>query len=358
MSAINLALPDKKYRVEIERGTLQNLGPLVKEVWTPQKVLLVSDTNVAPHYSQTVIDQLTAAGFQVTLATFPAGEASKNLATVQKLYQTLVTQQFSRSDGVLALGGGVVGDLAGFVAATYMRGIHFIQVPTSLLAQVDSSVGGKTGVDFGTGKNLVGAFYQPDLVVIDPDTLTTLSQRYLVEGYAEIVKMAAIANDQTFWPLIEKIHNPGNIQTEAQALIEHSVAFKAAVVMQDEKEGGLRQILNFGHTLGHAIELKANGQLAHGEAVSIGMVQLSRVFAVKGLTPEPVVAALTQQLQAVGLPINSPLIHDAEIFEQLKLDKKNRNGKLNLVYLKAFGQPEILPVATDKLAEFFAMLVE
>ncbi|MCH4171466.1 MAG: 3-dehydroquinate synthase [Lactobacillus sp.] len=354
MSTVKLELTDKKYDIIIEPGSLKQVGTVVEKVWTARQVLLVSDSNVAKLYLTQVQEALMASGYVVTTSVVPAGEASKSLNVAQDLYRVMLDQAFTRSDGVIALGGGVVGDLAGFVASTFMRGISFIQLPTSLLAQVDSSVGGKTAVDFGTGKNLVGTFYQPDLVLIDPDTLQTLTPRYVAEGYAEVIKMAATAADPAFWPLIESIQKPADILKQATALITHSVQFKAMVVMNDEKETGMRQILNFGHTLGHAIELLAQGKLAHGEAVAIGMVQICRIFEAKGLTPAGTTAKIQKQVSAVGLPVDSPLLFTPKFYDQLRLDKKNRGDHLNFIYLKALGQPAIYPVAKGEIKDFIA----
>lgn len=353
MTKINLALADQSYDILIDPGLLQQVGALVQDVWTaPKKVLLLSDSNVAPLYMAQVQAQLTESGFKVVTSVVPAGEASKSLSNTASLYQLMLDQAFSRTDGVIALGGGVVGDLAGFVASTFMRGIHFIQIPTSLLAQVDSSVGGKTAVDFGTGKNIVGTFYQPDLVIIDPETLHTLTPRYVAEGYAEVVKMAATAQDPEFWPLIQQITAEEAILTHAKALIAHSVRFKAQIVMADEKESGQRRFLNFGHTLGHAIELLANGQLAHGEAVSIGTVQLCQIFEAKDLTKKGVTSAIKAQLQAVGLPVDSELLFTPKFYDQLLLDKKNQGDHLNFVYITDLGQPKIYPVQKTELKAF------
>ena len=283
MKKITVALTNKHYDVLIEKGLLSNAGKLISAVWTPRKVAIVSDDNVAPLYQQQLADQLTNNGFTVHCYQFPAGEASKSLSQLQTLAQQLVTDNFNRDDGVVALGGGVTGDLAGFLAATYMRGISLIQVPTSLLAQVDSSVGGKTAVDLGTTKNIVGSFYEPDLVLIDPTTLKTLTQRDLVEGYGEIVKVAAMTGGN-FWQLIEKIESPTDILANATSLSEGSIQFKADIVMADEKEGGQRQLLNFGHTIGHAVEALANGKLRHGESVSIGTVAIFQAFEEAGKT--------------------------------------------------------------------------
>lgn len=352
LQKIEVKLPQKEYPIYIENGLLTQIGTLVREHWTKvQQVALISDSNVAPLYAEKVRIQLANAGFQVYLYTVTAGEAAKSLGVASSLYDELLGDGFTRSAGVIALGGGVVGDLAGFVASTFMRGLAFIQIPTSLLAQVDSSVGGKTAVDLPAGKNLVGTFYQPDAVLIDPATLTTLSQRYLVEGYAEVVKMAAIASPD-FWQLVVRVQSVTAILDLAEALIQASVTFKAKIVMADEKEGGLRQVLNFGHTFGHAIEAGANGALAHGEAISIGMVALTQCFEHAGLTPAGMTAKLQQQLAAVGLPLTSKLIGQADFYARIAKDKKNRGGRVNLIYLKAIGEPAIYPMALAQLPQF------
>ncbi|PIO83727.1 3-dehydroquinate synthase [Loigolactobacillus backii] len=351
MKTVTVTLPAKTYQIKIAAGLLTKVGNEVAKLWSPRKIALVSDSHVEPLYSAQVENSLSAAGFTVHVYRVRAGEDSKQLGVLSSLYEELLGDDFSRSDGVIALGGGVVGDLAGFLASTYMRGISFIQIPTSLLAQVDSSVGGKTGVDLNTGKNLIGTFYQPDVVLIDPTVLQTLSQRFLVEGYAEIVKMAAISS-LDFWHLIESIKQPKDILKQAPALIEASVRFKAQIVEADEKEGGLRQILNFGHTLGHAIELLAGGQLAHGEAVSIGMVQITQIFEDRGLTHDGITAKLKKQLLAVGLPISSDLIGSSQFYELLKHDKKNHGDQLTLVYLKELGTADLYPVKLAAIHSF------
>jgi 3-dehydroquinate synthetase len=262
---------------------------------------------------------------------------------------------FSRGDGVIALGGGVIGDLAGTVASLYMRGIAFIQVATSMTAMVDSSVGGKTAVNLGNIKNIIGSFYQPDLVLIDPLFLNSLSKRNLTEGYGEVIKCSALCGGD-FYQLTGDIKNFDDILTNATELIKRSVQFKANVVMQDEKESNLRRILNFGHTLGHAIELLADGKLMHGEAVTIGMVTISQCFESESITSKQIVEGLKKRILAVGLPISSKLIGQKEFFEHLKNDKKNDHGTLNLVALKNIGEPIIVPKKLSDMPKFVSTL--
>ncbi|MCO7126319.1 3-dehydroquinate synthase [Sporolactobacillus shoreicorticis] len=349
---ISVALPHKKYPIFIERGILDQLGLLLTGIWSPRKIALISDTHVAPLYQERIIRQLQTAGFRVVAFQVPAGESSKNWEIAVRLYRSLANNQFTRSDGVLALGGGVIGDLAGFVASTYMRGIAFIQIPTSLLAQVDSSVGGKTAINLDTAKNIIGTFYQPDAVFIDPDTLKSLPQRFICEGYAEIIKMSALEGG-TFWQMTGEIHHPDEIITHVEPLIHQSISYKAKVVCRDEKEAGLRQILNFGHTIGHAIELLSNGALAHGEAISIGMVQIVQLFEAYDLTKDSISDGLMQRLNQAELPLNSPLIGTADFYRQIINDKKNHGGMLNLIYLKAPGRPAMHSIPIDRAKLFF-----
>ncbi|WP_283575757.1 3-dehydroquinate synthase [Limosilactobacillus pulli] len=349
MEKISVALVSHQYDVLIEPGLLKTAGERIAQIWSPRKIALISDDNVAPLYQKDLAAQLTNQGFEVHCYDFPAGEASKSLAQLQRLSEKLAKANFNRDDAVIALGGGVTGDLVGFLAATYMRGISLIQIPTSLLAQVDSSVGGKTAVDLGTTKNIIGAFYEPDLVLIDPQTLTTLPIRDLVEGYGEIVKAAAMVGNG-FWRLIEQIDSPAAILKHALELSKFSIQFKADIVMADEKESSQRQLLNFGHTIGHAIEALSAGELRHGEAISIGTVAICRAFEAAGKTAPGTTQKITARLTAVGLPITSPWLASNRVLELIKHDKKNHNGYLNLVYVKEIGVPTILKVPTNQIA--------
>lgn len=354
MTTIQVTTAAKSYAVTIEAGLLARVGTALAQVWTPRQVAVITDTNVGPLYAQQVCDRLNAAGFRVTVLTVPAGESSKSWPQVMRLIDALSAAHLTRSDGVLALGGGVVGDLAGFVAAIYLRGIAFAQVPTSLLAQVDSSVGGKTAIDLPTGKNLVGSFYQPDVVLIDPHTLTTLPPRMLVEGYGEIVKCAALVGGD-FWALVQQVTQPAAILAQATPLIHQSIAFKARVVMADEKEGGQRQLLNFGHTLGHAVELWGHGRYMHGEAVAIGLVQVARLFAAQGMMPAALADQLRNRLTAVGLPVALPVdLTVTALLAAMQHDKKIHGQALTWVYLTAIGQPAMHAVPLTDLATWIA----
>lgn len=352
---ITLTLPNKIYDVKIEMGLGRKIGSTVAQVWNQRKVIVVTDETVGDLYLHSTVKELQEAEFEVITATVPVGEGSKSLKFVSEIIQNMADAGFTRGDGVIALGGGVVGDLAGTVASLYMRGIAFIQIATSMTAMVDSSVGGKTAVNLGQVKNIIGSFYQPDLVVIDPIFLNSLSERNLVEGYGEVVKCSALEGG-AFFKLTGSIKKVDDILANATDLIERSVNFKANVVMKDEKESNLRRILNFGHTLGHAIELLADGKLKHGEAVAIGMVTISQCFERTDVTPSSVTQELEQRLTSVVLPTSSDLIGSKEFFDHLKNDKKNDHGTLNLVALKKIGKPVIVPTKLSAMPDFVSVL--
>lgn len=275
---LEVNLKQNPYDIIIEKGALKGVGQWVKSLWEPQKIALITDNHVGGLYAEKVKLSLEHEGFEVVVFNFLEGEASKNLKTVNKAYEFLIKNGMTRSDGIVALGGGVVGDLAGFVASTYMRGIHFVQVPTSLTAQVDSSIGGKTGVNTPSAKNIVGTFAQPDGVLIDPNVLETLGKRELIEGMGEVIKYGLI-DDPELWQLLDNIDGSvHSILENSETIIYRSCNVKRKIVVEDEFEGGVRMYLNFGHTIGHAVEQTAGyGKVMHGEAVAIGMVQISRV---------------------------------------------------------------------------------
>ncbi|WP_334116324.1 3-dehydroquinate synthase [Ligilactobacillus sp.] len=355
MRSVAVDTENKSYSVLIEEGILENPAEYLRKVWTKRRCVILTDTNVYPLYAGKVSENLSEAGFENMIITVPAGERSKSWETLSSVISRMADFGLTRGDGLIALGGGVVGDLGGLCASLYMRGISFVQFPTSLLAQVDSSVGGKTAIDIDQGKNLVGTFHQPDLVLIDPMALRTLDERVTVEGYAEVVKCAAMKGG-TFWKLVCGIEAPGEILKHAPELIQQSVAFKADVVSRDEKEGGLRRILNFGHSIGHAVELLSAGRLLHGEAVSIGLAAVNRIFEQHGLTEEGVASAVCGRLAAVGLPLTDELLDDLRVLEVMNHDKKVSKSSLTFVYLKKIGEPAAFTVSLDELAEFIGKI--
>jgi 3-dehydroquinate synthase len=344
MTTIQVELPGRSYPIVIGRGVLAQIGDWLERLSLGRKVAVISNPSVADTYGGALLDSLRRAARAVELLAVPAGEQSKSLAEAERLYLELARLRLDRSSVVVALGGGVVGDLAGFVAATYLRGIAYVQAPTTLLAQVDASVGGKTAVDLPVGKNLVGAFHQPSLVLADMDTLATLPPRELRAGLAEVIKYGVIA-DAALFDMLECDPDPV-LAADPNTLIElvkRSCEIKADVVTQDERESGLRAILNFGHTLGHAVEaLSGYTDLLHGEAVAIGMTAAAEIAARLGMLDRPAVNRLRRLIERYGLPTEVPPSLDREaIIQTMQLDKKTQDGRLQFVLPTRIGAVEI-----------------
>ena len=344
MRTVKVDLANRSYAIRIGRGLLPLLGKQCAALKLGRRCAVISDVNVAPRYARTALKSLRSAGFDPVLLTVPAGETAKSLRTVQSCYDQLAEHRLERKSFVVALGGGVVGDLAGFVAATYLRGIPFVQVPTTLLAQVDSSVGGKVGVNLKAGKNLVGAFHQPKLVLCDLDALNTLPMRQYRAGLAEVIKYGIIYDAQ-FFAVLE--NGMGKLLKRDSDLLARVVArcceIKAEVVSQDETETGLRAILNFGHTIGHALEAISHyGEFLHGEAISIGQVAAARLSAqVLGL-PREAAERIGRCLEAAGLPTELSLKPAAQrrAIAAMQLDKKVSGGEIKFVLARKIGQVE------------------
>lgn len=349
---VRVDLPHHPYDILIEEGSLGQAGQWVASLWQEQKITIITDDHVGGLYAQTVKSQLEAAGFEVAVFDFPQGEASKNLTTVNRAYEFLVKFGMTRSDGIVALGGGVVGDLAGFVAATYMRGIHFLQIPTSLTAQVDASIGGKTGVNTDFAKNMVGVFAQPDGVLIDPTVLKTLGRRELIEGMGEVIKYGLIY-DRELWQLLDGLAGADDILAHATEIIHRSCETKRHHVVADELDKGIRLYLNFGHTIGHAVERVAGyGQIMHGEAVAIGMVQMARVAERKGLMP----VGITQQIEAMCAKFGLPTRFDAwpveDLYAALTHDKKARGKAIKTVIVPELGRAAINQIPLEEMRDY------
>jgi 3-dehydroquinate synthase len=350
MPTIKVTLPGRVYPIVIERGVLGEIGRWMDTQGLGHKVAVISNPWVAERYGPAVLISLRDAGRAAELLTVPPGEGAKTLAEAERLYMELARLRLDRRSVVVALGGGVVGDLAGFVAATYLRGIDYVQVPTTLLAQVDASVGGKTAVDLPVGKNLVGAFHQPSLVIADVDTLATLPPRELRAGLAEVIKYGVIADAALFARLEEEADavlaaDPAILI----ALVQRSCEIKAEVVIADERETGLRAILNFGHTVGHAVEaLTGYSTLLHGEAVAIGMVAAARMAVRQRMLAAPAAERLRSLIERYALPTEIPATLSPEaILETMQLDKKTRDGQLQFVLPTRIGAVEIGCAVTE-----------
>ncbi|MEY4917181.1 MAG: 3-dehydroquinate synthase [Verrucomicrobiota bacterium] len=342
MRIVQVPLGNRSYAIKVGGGLLARLGSECAQLKLGQRCAVITDSNVGRHHEEATMKSLAASGFAPTLITVSAGEKSKSLLFVEKCFDELARHRFERKSFIVALGGGVVGDLAGFVAATYLRGIPFVQVPTSLLAQVDSSVGGKTGVNLKAGKNLVGAFYQPRLVLCDLDTLKTLPRREYVSGLAEVIKYGVIYDANLFAQLERDL--PKLLKRDAAtlaAVIARCCEIKADVVGQDETESGLRAILNFGHTIGHAIENSFGyGKFLHGEAISIGQVAAAKLSQqILGL-PAGDAARIKKLFVRAGLPVKLKLTPSArkKLFSAMLLDKKVSDGEVKFVLAQKIGK--------------------
>lgn len=342
MRIVKVPLGHRSYSIKVGGGLLSQLGTECAQLKLGQRCAVITDANVGRHFAKAAMKSLTASGFDPVLITVPAGEKSKRLAMVETCYDQLAAHRLERKSFIVALGGGVVGDLAGFVAATYLRGIPFVQVPTTLLAQVDSSVGGKTGVNLKSGKNLVGAFYQPQLVLCDLDALKTLPKREYLSGFGEIIKYGVIYDAILFAQLERNL--PKLLQREPTILrnvIARCCEIKADVVGQDETESGLRAILNFGHTIGHAIENSSGyGKFLHGEAIAIGQVAAARLSEnILGL-PSGDVERIRKLFVGAGLPVKIKLdsARRKKLFAAMKLDKKVSGGEIKFVLAQKIGR--------------------
>lgn len=332
--------------IHIENGLLSRAAAVIGETFSPSRIHIVSDSTVAPLYLQKLEQQFT---LPVTHTVIPAGEEHKRLSTVEGIYHDLLASGMTRKDLIVALGGGVVGDITGFAAATFLRGVSLCQIPTTLLAQVDSSVGGKTGVDMPEGKNLVGAFYQPRLVLIDPAVLATLPDQTFADGMAEVVKYGYISNRD----ILDMVSAP-DYKQNIESIICECVKIKRDVVTIDEHDTGLRMILNFGHTIGHAAEKLGNYvDLTHGQAVAVGMVAAMRLSAFLG--NEDLTGRLIEILKHIGLP--TELKYDREdIYRSLLSDKKKFGATVNFILVREPGRAEITPIDAEKLHEYVLKL--
>lgn len=340
------------YEVLIGSGLLQKAGEEVKKVISPCKAAIVTDSTVVHLYEETVHKSLAKAGFSVCTFVFPAGEASKNIHTLSHLLEFLAKEEMTRTDLIVALGGGVTGDLAGFGAAVYLRGIPFVQIPTTFLAAIDSSVGGKTAVDLEAGKNLAGAFYQPKLVLCDTDVLQTLPEVVFADGIAEALKYGVLGDAALF----EKIAG-GDFRQDLEEIIETCVSMKRDVVEEDEFDTGKRQLLNLGHTFGHAIEQKSHFQMTHGHAVAIGMHLIAKAAEAKGIAEKGTAAAIAKALEQNQLPKETEF-SPAEVAEGTLRDKKRRGGTISFVFPKKIGDCEIVKIPVEEVEALAKMAME
>ena len=335
------------YEVHISPGLIAESGRLVRAALGNCKVAVVTDSNVSRLYQSPVLASLQAAGLETCSHEFSAGETSKRMATLADILEFLAEKQITRRDCVLALGGGVTGDMAGFAAGCYLRGIRYIQMPTTLLAAVDSSVGGKTAVDLAAGKNLAGLFHQPSLVLCDTNCFDTLSASEFANGAAEAIKTGILDSESLF-----SLFETGNARAQTEEIVAQCVAFKARVVEADETETGLRKTLNLGHTVGHAIEKCSDYQIPHGHAVAIGLATIARAAEQRGWAREPIAARIEAALIRNGLPTTTTFSPEA-LAQAALSDKKRAGGQITLVVPRRIGACDLLEIPVGQLADVF-----
>ena len=363
MEILNVGLGENSYDIVIGKNFFEKFPEYIEKIYNGKKLFVITDSNVDKIYRNQYEKMFK--GFDYTIYVLEAGEKNKHIGIMPGIYSAMVNAGLTRKDMVVAFGGGVVGDIAGFAAASYMRGIGFIQIPTTIVSQVDSSVGGKVGVDLPEGKNLVGAFHQPKLVLIDNYFLNTLTDRYFYDGFAEIVKYGCIYDKKFFDRLVEIVETVGvsyDDENYKQKLREHlmkyvneivyrSCEIKKEVVEKDEKESNLRMILNFGHTIGHAIEQFTNYEkYSHGEAISAGMIDITKIGEKKGFTKKDEFLKIEKLLKALNLPTEIEYPKD-KISEIMKRDKKSTSDGINFVILKEIGKVKIMKIGEKEIFE-------
>ncbi|MGY6528595.1 MAG: 3-dehydroquinate synthase [Cyanobacterium sp.] len=358
-SIIPVKLPQNAYEIHIATDGLREIGRKAKSLGIGKKILVISNPEIFNYYGQTVIDAFVEEGYEVNYHLIPAGESYKTLESISKIYDQALDLRLERNSTMVALGGGVIGDMTGFAASTWLRGINFIQIPTSLLAMVDASVGGKTGVNHPRGKNLIGAFYQPKLVLIDPTVLKTLPEREFRAGMAEVIKYGVIWDKELFYRLesAENLDSMNVLDPELlRYILERSCLAKAEVVRQDEREGGVRAILNYGHTVGHGVESLTNyNTFVHGEAVAIGMAVAGKIAVGASLWTEDELIRQNKLIEKAGLPLNIPDTVDKEdLLDSLQLDKKVKAGKVRFILPTEVGKVIITDeITADLLRDCF-----
>ena len=338
-------LGEHSYPIYIKQGILQEVGSYIGEIFHGKKIMIISDDTVYGYYGEQVKGCLEGV-YQCYTHIIEHGEQSKNLDTAKEIFTSLIDANLTRSDLIIALGGGVVGDLAGFVASTYLRGVAFVQIPTTLLAQVDSSVGGKVAVDLPQGKNLVGSFYHPKLVLIDPSVLDTLTDGYFKDGMGEVIKYGCIQS-RILFERLASYQSKEALLKDMEEIIYICVDCKREVVEEDEKDTGRRMILNFGHTLGHALE-QYYGYVreSHGEAVAIGMYQIMKQAEEQGIVEKGMAQEIQALLQCYGLPTACD-VENIKLLDGIRKDKKNLDGALNIILLQEIGEAYIYKTTTD-----------
>ncbi len=349
---LTIKMESRKYPVIIESGLFRTIGYTLGKYFTGKKIALVTDENIQKTYQDFIKKQMDDSHCEWDMIILPAGDTSKSFDALASIYRSLIDFQITRDDVIVSLGGGVIGDISGFAASTFLRGVDFVQIPTTLIGQVDSSIGGKNAVNLPEGKNLVGTFYQPNYVFIDPDFVQTLSDYHMADGMAEIIKYACVADADLFSDLI-RMRNHRNAEL-IESIIYRCCLIKKQMIEQDEKDQGVRMLTNFGHTIGHAIENLYDYRVyGHGQAVAMGMFTITEHSEAMGLTGINTSAMLREILEEYGLPAELPRDIDKELLAGFAMkDKKRRGNKMNLVLLEKIGRGYLYPIEKTEIREF------
>lgn len=355
MHTLTVNLPDKTYSIYIKKGLFATIGEEIKRIYKNKRIAIITDSNIEGLYGSNLQSYLEKEGFLIKKIVLEPGEKSKSFKVLQKVCEELLDFEITRGDLIIAFGGGVVGDLGGFAASILLRGIPFIQIPTSLLAQIDSSIGGKVAVNTSKGKNLVGSFYQPLAVYIDPDLLKTLEDRFLYDGMAEVIKYGAI-RDNTLFDELLRYKTKEELFENLETIIYKCCSIKKDIVERDEKDTGERMVLNFGHTIGHGIEKYFNYETyTHGEAVAMGMYAITKASEELGITEKGTAALIKEILIQYKLPYELPTMDKSEILNSMRLDKKNTGKNMNLILLKNIGDGIIQKIDNKDMDIYFVI---
>lgn len=354
MKLLSVNIPNKEYDVVIEDGLFESFGKEIRKIYNNIKISVITDSNLYNLYGIKLNDVLSKENFIPDFIVINPGENSKTMSSLEHVYSRLASFNITRSDLIVAFGGGVVGDLAGFAAATYLRGINYIQIPTSLLAQIDSSIGGKVAINLKEGKNLAGSFYQPVKVLIDPHMLLSLPEKYIKDGLGEVIKYACIKNPVLF-DILMGINSKDELFNNIEQIIYMCLSIKKQLVEVDEKDTTVRMLLNFGHTIGHAIERHMNYEISHGEAVSAGMLYITKNSEILGYTEEGTYEKIKIMLEHFNIDYNHPNLCIKDIKKYISLDKKNLSGELNLILLRKIGDAFVQKVPYDEAEKFITL---
>lgn len=352
MYKLDIDLGYKQYDILVMKGLFNSFGKLIKEMYLNKKIIILTDSNIENIYGEALRNNLADENINTETIVIPPGEKSKSIEFLEQVYEGLTRLKISRDDILITFGGGVVGDLGGFVASTYLRGIKFIQIPTTLLSQIDSSIGGKVAINLSSGKNLIGSFYHPELVLIDPELLKTLDSRFMYDGMAEVIKYGCIKDESLFFKLLE-YKSLEAMYKDIEEVIFTCCNIKKHFVESDEKDVGTRMLLNFGHTIGHGIEKYYNYErYTHGEAVAIGMYNITKKSEELGITEKGTSKWLMSILKQYKLPYELPVINKNKILDTIFLDKKSSSDNIKIVLLKGIGESLIKEINKDKIKEY------